>query len=253
MNIDLTNKNVLVTGASRGIGAAIALQMAQSGAKVALHGNNHMEHTHLMAKECGNGSMAFKADLSKESGAASLFNDVVEAFGRLDVIVNNAGIALSSELSASDADWLKNWNATIAVNLTSVGILCKKCISHFIDEKIDGIVINISSRAAFRGDTADYIAYAASKGGVTALTKSLARAYGKNNITAFGIAPGFTKTDMAQDFIDAYGEKYVIDDIALNELTQPEDIANTAVFLASGLAKHATGTTIDINAASYVR
>ena len=85
------------------------------------------------------------------------------------------------------------------------------------------------------------------------LTKSLARAYGKENITVFGVAPGFTRTDMAQDFIDTYGENYVVDDLALSELTEPKDIAQMVAFLASGLAKHATGTTIDINAGSYVR
>ncbi|MEM6526357.1 MAG: SDR family oxidoreductase, partial [Bacteroidota bacterium] len=116
-----------------------------------------------------------------------------------------------------------------------------------------GIIINISSRAARRGDTSDYLAYAASKGGLEAITKSIARAYGKKGITAFGVAPGFTRTDMAQDFIKAYGEDYVLNDLSLPELTEPKDIAQTVVFLASGLARHATGTTIDINAGSYVR
>lgn len=253
MKIELNDKVVLVTGASRGIGAAIALQMGRSGATVALHANNGISKVESLAEICGNGSRAFQANLADVDSVKALFDQVMATFGRMDVIVNNAGIAIESPMTEEDDDWLAKWEATLKVNLTAVGLLCKKAITHFIDDKRSGIIINISSRAAFRGDTADYVAYAASKGGVVALTKSLARAYGKNDITAFGIAPGFTRTDMAQDFIDAYGEDYVIDDLALNELTEPDDIAKTAVFLASGLAKHATGTTIDINAGSYVR
>jgi 3-oxoacyl-[acyl-carrier protein] reductase len=115
-----------------------------------------------------------------------------------------------------------------------------------------GRIINISSRAAFRGDTAEYMAYAASKAGVSALTKSIARAYGKDGIKAFNIAPGFVRTEMAKDFIEQYGEEFATSDIALERLTEPKDIAPMVTFLASGLADHATGCTIDINAASYV-
>lgn len=253
MTIDLSDKIVLVTGASRGIGAAIAQLMAQSGATVALHANSSMSKVEAFASECGNRSKAFQADLTIPENVGKLYTEVISYYGQVDVLVNNAGIALSADLSENDDQWLDKWNKTLSVNLTAVGLLCKKCITHFVESNIPGIIINISSRAAFRGDTSDYLAYAASKGGLVALTKSLARAYGRNNITAFGIAPGFTRTEMAQDFISAYGEDYVLNDIALNELTEPEDIARTAVFLASGLAKHATGTTIDINAASYVR
>lgn len=244
---------MLVTGASRGIGEAIALAMAQSGATVAAHANHNFSKVQDLVVKCRNNSKAFQSDLSRTEEVQRLFDEVITAFGRIDVLVNNAGVAIESDMQGGDHQWLSDWEKTLHVNLTAVGLLCKKSIGHFIEHGIPGIIINISSRAAFRGDTADYVAYAASKGGVTALTKSLARAYGKNNITAFGIAPGFTRTDMAQDFIDAYGEQYVIDDIALNELTEPEDIAKSAVFLASGMARHATGTTIDINAASYVR
>ena len=110
----------------------------------------------------------------------------------------------------------------------------------------------MASRAAFRGDTPDYMAYAASKAGVVALTRSIARGLGKEGITAFVLAPGFVKTDMAQDFIDQYGESVVLDDLALDRLTEPADLAPLAVLLASGLMDHATGCTIDVNAGSYV-
>ena len=140
----------------------------------------------------------------------------------------------------------------MAVNLTAAAVLCRAAVAHF-RERGEGRIVNIASRAAFRGDQPDYLAYAASKAGLVALTRSIARAFGRDGITAFVVAPGFTRTEMAQDFIDQYGPEIALRDNALGRFTEPEDVAPTVVFLASGLADHATGTTVDINAASYVR
>lgn len=252
MKIDLKGKVVLVTGASRGIGRAIAAALGQAGATVAVHFGRNEKLAGDIAQKIGNNSKAFKADLNDNQAVTALISQVITAYGRLDVLVNNAGVAISSELEKDDQSWLTDFEITLQINLTALALLCKKAISHFTQQG-EGIIINISSRAAFRGDTADYFAYAASKGGVVALTKSIARAYGKKNITAYSVAPGFTRTEMAQEFIDAYGEDFATSDIALPELTEPEDIAPMVVFLASGLARHATGTTIDMNAGSYVR
>lgn len=252
MQVNLTNKVVLVTGASRGIGKAIAEVLGEAGASVAVHCNSNLEPAQKLATAIGHNSKAFQADLGDAKAAEELLNAVLSHYGHLDILINNAGIAISSDMKMNGEQWLQDWSKTMAVNLTAPALLCRLAIPHFIERK-EGIIINISSRAAFRGDTADYLAYAASKGGLVALTKSIARAYGKQGITAFGVAPGFTKTEMAQDFIDAYGEDYAIKDIALTELTEPVDVAHTVCFLASGLAKHATGATIDINAGSYVR
>lgn len=251
MNIDLSGKNILVTGASKGIGYAIAREMLSSGAKVAIHYNSNYEKANELAKHFSATSLAFKADISDVKEVNNLFNHVIEKFGSLDVLVNNAGIALNSPLEKDDEEWLLDWDKTMSVNLKASALLCKKSIEHFIP-KNSGRIINIASRAAFRGDTADYLAYAASKSGMIALTRSVARAFGKRGIKSFLIAPGFTKTDMAQDFIDKYGEDFPLQDIALDRLTNPEDIAPIVVLLASGLADHATGCTIDINAGSYV-
>ena len=250
MTINLSNQKILVTGASRGIGRAIAESLAGAGAQVALHYHRNQQDAEAIAERIGNGAQTFQADLSQPAEAAQLFENVIHAFGSIQCLVNNAGVALPAEINGEDVDFNKAWSQTMAVNLHAMGLLCKKAINHFGPD--GGRIINLASRAAFRGDTADYMAYAASKGGVVALTRSIARAYGKQNIKAFIVAPGFVRTDMAEDFIRQYGEAYVTNDLALNTLTQPKDIAATVTFLASGLADHATGTTIDINAGSYV-
>jgi 3-oxoacyl-[acyl-carrier protein] reductase len=251
MKIDLSNKNILVTGASRGIGKVIAEQLLKSGAKIAAHHNSSPVQLEGLSTEQLESLSTFKADLSNADETAALFDEVVKSMGHLDVIINNAGLALKSEVEEPVADFVSKWQTTMAVNLQATAILCKQAILHFSERK-SGIIINISSRAAFRGDTSAYLAYAASKGGVVALTRSIARAYGKQGIVAFNIAPGFVQTDMANEFIEAYGEGIVKDDIALADLTQPEDLAPMITLLASGLANHATGGTFDINAGSYV-
>lgn len=252
MNISFKNKVVLVTGGSRGIGAAVVDRLGASGATIAIHANSNLKTAEELAKKFENNAKAFKADLANSTAAVQLYNEVIETYGKLDVLINNAGVAISSPADGAEVQWISDWHQTLNVNLLAAAILCKQALPGF-KRQGGGIIINISSRAAHRGDTSDYLAYAASKGGMESLTKSLARAYGKENIIVFGVAPGFTRTDMAQDFIDAYGENYVVDDLALSELTEPKDIAQMVTFLASGLAKHATGTTIDINAGSYVR
>lgn len=251
MQIDLTNTCVLVTGASRGIGAAIARALGGAGARVAVHYHNHRAQAEALASEIGHRAEMFQADLSDADECADLWSAVVARFGQVHTLVNNAGVAVSSAIDGDIEQWTKDWDATMATNLRAPGILCKRAVEHFGDRG-GGRIINITSRAAFRGDQPQYLAYAASKAGLVALTRSIARGFGKSGVVAFNVAPGFTRTEMAEAFIGQYGEDYATSDIALTRLTEPRDIAPIVVFLASGLADHATGCTIDVNAGSYV-
>ncbi len=252
MTISLAGKIILLTGASRGIGAAIARALGATGATVALHYGNSRDAAEQLAEAIGNDSRVFGADLRETQNCEGLINAVLAAYGRIDVLINNAGIAVPIAPDASLSTWESAWQDTLQVNLVAAAALCKLSLPHFIEQG-NGRIIHIASRAAFRGDTPDFMAYAASKGGMVALSRSIARGYGKQGVKSFVVAPGFTRTDMAADFIEKYGEAYVVNDLALNSLTNPSDIAPTVVFLASGLMDHATGCTIDINAGSYVR
>ncbi|HET6567000.1 MAG TPA: SDR family oxidoreductase, partial [Rhodothermales bacterium] len=248
---DLSGRVVLVTGASRGIGRAIAEGMAESGGTVAVHYRQNAVAAEEIAARLGRGTAAFQAELADPTACDRLFAAVLGVYGRLDVLVNNAAVSGHIRLDAPLEEWRRAWDRTIAVNLRAVDQLCRLAIGHFRQHG-GGRIINVASRAAFRGDTPEYMAYAASKGGMVALTRSIARGFGTEGVCAFTLAPGFTRTDMAQEYMDAYGEAHALRDNALGRLTEPGDVAPLAVFLASGLADHATGSTIDINAASYV-
>ncbi|GAB4405713.1 MAG: SDR family oxidoreductase [Microscillaceae bacterium] len=252
MHIDLSGKTFLLTGAGRGIGLAIARQLLASGATLALHYGR--SHTELLALQEAYPQKAFlfASDLSQANAASELFHRVISVLKSLDGLVNNAGIALKSPLEGGESAWLEVWQQTMQVNLVAAAQLSRRAVLHFMAEKKPGRMVHIASRAAFRGDTAEFIAYAASKGGMVAMSHSLARAYGKQGICSFVVAPGFTQTDMAQDFMAEYGEQHALHDIVLPQLTQATDIAPMVAVLLSGLADHATGSTISINAGSYI-
>ncbi len=246
-----------MTGASRGIGRAIAQRFAEAGATVAVHYGRSREAATTLAGALGRSSEPFGADLEAPGAGQRLWDEVMECYGHVDIVVANAGLFQEAPLDAPLDEWLSAWDRTMAVNLRAVAELGRAASLHARARRAQGEsgvtvrLVTVSSRAAFRGDDPEFLAYAASKGGVVALTKSLARAGG--GLAAFGVAPGFTRTDMAASYIEQNGEAAAARGIALDRLTEPDDVAPTVVFLASGLADHSTGTTVDVNAASYVR
>ena len=251
MDIHLNNKVVLLTGATSDIGIEITKLLSKSGATVAIHYNKNEVKAKELKKNAGNNSEIFFADLNSLEQTDELFKNVIKHYSKIDILINNAGVYIYSPIEDNES-WLENWNKTMNINLDSASLLCKQAIMHFKKNK-GGKIINIASRAAFRGDTEDYLAYAASKGGLVSLTRTIARRYGKNNIVAFIVAPGFVKTKMAKDFKEKNGEDGILKELSLKRITEPKDIAPTILFLSSGLMDHSTGSTIDINAGSYIR
>jgi NAD(P)-dependent dehydrogenase (short-subunit alcohol dehydrogenase family) len=251
MKIDLTGEVALVTGSSRGIGRAIAEELGGAGATVAVHCRSSVSRAKEVAGRAGNGSSVFEADLEDPEQTLELFSRVLDTYGRFDLLVNNAGIFEHAPVSEDPGEWISDWNRTIAVNLTSAGILCREAINHYISSG-GGRIINIASRAAFRGETAEHLHYAASKGGMISLSRSIARSFGRHNIKSFAIAPGFVRTEMIEDHLGGKGEDDILDELSLERLTLPEDISPVTALIASGRMDHATGTTIDVNGGSYM-
>ena len=250
---DCSGKVVLVTGGSRGIGAATVRALADAGAEVVLHYGRSRDRAEALADEVGRERCTLvRADLDDEAAMPGLWRDALAWKGRIDVLVNNAGIYVPGAIDDDFETWAEVWSRVLRVNLASAAHLCREAIRHYRGRD-GGIIVNIASRAAFRGDAPDYSAYAASKGGMIALTRTIARAWGPDGVLAYAIAPGFVGTEMAEEFFAVHGKEPVVREIPLGDVAPPEDIANVVTFLASGAAPHATGTTIDINGASYVR
>lgn len=250
---ELKNQFILVTGASDGIGREIARCLMQNDARVAIHYNRNKKGAMDLLEEFGsNGSQVFQADLGDMGNCLQLWEQVLEVFGHLDSVVLNAGVYLEHAPGESDEQWLDTWNRTLAINLDASGLLTKKAIEHF-KASGGGRLIYIASRAVFRGETEEYLGYAASKGGLVSLARSVARSFGKYNIKSFIIAPGFVRTAMANQFIETYGEQRVCDELALTKLTEPKDVSPLVALMCSGLMDHATGATVDINAGSHIR
>ncbi|MES2271312.1 MAG: SDR family oxidoreductase [Pseudomonadota bacterium] len=227
--------NILLTGASRGIGAACASLLASGDTRVFAASSKD-------------------ADLGAAGGAEALWDKALDTLGgRIDILINNAGIFEATPLDSDDADWLAAWQRTMTVNLEASAILCRKAVLHWQARKSGGRIVNVASRAAHRGDSPMHWHYAASKGGMVAMTKTIARAYAAEGIYAFAVCPGFTMTGMAEDYLASRGGDKLLADIPLGKVATPDEIAAIVKFLVTDAPPSMTGAVLDANGASYVR
>ena len=250
---DLKGKILLVTGASRGIGAEIVRQSVKEGAEVVLHyGKTHAAAMSIQAELGQDKCHIISADFMDNTAINSLWEKAYKWRGKIDILVNNAGIYEPLDVDVSFEDWADSWSRTIQVNLLATAHLSRAAILAYRKYGA-GMIINITSRAAFRGDTPFHMHYAASKGGQTALTSTISRGWGLEGITCYSVAPGWVDTEMAREGAEKVGWDYVLKDLPLGEMVPPREVANIVVFLASGKARHATGSSINVNGGSFPR
>jgi 3-oxoacyl-[acyl-carrier protein] reductase len=250
MKINLVGRKVLVTGGSRGIGAACIKIFSESGADIAFTYINAEKESNKLIKKYSDyiKIKAYRADLNKPEALPLIVGNILKDFNGIDILINNAGIW---EYGESDKMMIEEWEKTIRINLTSVFIITKALLPGMKKNKF-GKIINISSTAAQRGE-AYHSHYAASKGGMISFTKSLAAEVGRYNINVNSVAPGWVFTDMCSDVLSdkAYREK-VRKDIPLQRIATPEDIAGPVLFLASELARHINGEILNVNGGSVL-
>ena len=233
--------NILVTGASRGIGAATYELLKSRGHNVAGHSSRGSED--LLA-----------GDLTDPAAPRQIWNAALDRLGgRIDVLVNNAGIYEGVGDDASDADWRAAWARTMGINLQASADLARLAVQHFRERGEGGRIINVASRAGSRGDSPQHWHYAASKGAMIAMTKTIARGYAGQGILAFAVSPGFTVSEMTEEYLTGRGGAAILADIPLGRVATTDEIAETIRWLATEAPASATGSNIDVNGASYVR
>jgi NAD(P)-dependent dehydrogenase (short-subunit alcohol dehydrogenase family) len=253
MKFDLNKKVALITGASRGIGSAIARLFAESGALVVVHYQKNSSMAEKTLHELkGDSHMVYQADIADPGAVENMVNEVIKKKGGIDILVNNAGIYEEIPLTdLSYNEWLNKWRRTIDINLIGAANTSFCAAKHMINHG-GGKIINITSRGAFRGEPeASY--YGASKAGLNSLSQSMAKALAPYNISVFAVAPGFVNTDMVTHIMESELGDEIRAQSPLNRIAEPEEIANLTAFLASEKTEYLTGSIIDINGASYLR
>jgi 3-oxoacyl-[acyl-carrier protein] reductase len=244
------SRAVLVTGAARGIGAAVAREFAAAGDRVAVHYGASRERAEEVAASLpGEGHVVVAADLRDADVVRAMVDRTAEALGGIDVLVNNAGVFLPHPVAeTSYAEWQRAWSETLGVNLVGAANVTW-CAVRYMGR--GGRIVNVSSRGAFRGEP-DQPAYGASKAGLVAFGQSLARALGPDGIAVATVAPGWTDTDMAAERMAARGDA-IRAESPLGRVATPEDVARAVLYLASPEAEMASGSVLDVNGASYLR
>ncbi|MBS1253053.1 MAG: 3-oxoacyl-[acyl-carrier-protein] reductase FabG [Anaerolineales bacterium] len=251
--MSFSNKVALITGASRGIGRAIAQEFAAQGARVAVHYHRHREAAEeTLASLAGGPHAVFQADVADPAAAQALVDGVIAGMGKIDALVNNAGIFEEHPTpDVNYGEWQHAWQRTLAVNLLGPANL-SYCVARHMMEYGGGRMVNVSSRGAFRGEP-DAPAYGASKAGLNAMSQSLAKALAPHNIFVYVVAPGWVGTDMAADSLAGPEGEAIRRQSPLGRVARPDEVARTVAFLASEGTDFLTGCVVDVNGASYLR
>jgi 3-oxoacyl-[acyl-carrier protein] reductase len=252
-DVERPSRGVLVTGGSRGIGAAIVRAFAEQGDRVAVHYGSAGEKAEAVrASLPGEGHVVVQADVADPEGVRRGVDSAADGLGRLDVLVNNAGVFLSHPpLTTSYEEWQAAWSRTLATNLTGAANATFCAVPH-LRAAGGGAVVNVSSRGAFRGEPG-CPAYGASKAGLNAFGQSMALALAPLGISVATVAPGFVQTEMAREVLDGPGGEAVRAQSPYGRVARPEEVASAVVWLASPGARFSTGTIVDVNGASYLR
>jgi NAD(P)-dependent dehydrogenase (short-subunit alcohol dehydrogenase family) len=233
--------NILVTGASRGIGAATYNLLKSRGHNVAGHSTRGSDE--LIA-----------GDLTDASAPKRIWDAALGRLGgRIDALVNNAGIYESVADYAEEDEWHSAWQRTLTINLQASADLSRLAVRHFREREGEGRIVNVASRAAFRGDSPQHWHYAASKGAMVSMTRTIARGYAAEGILCFAVAPGFTVSEMTEEYLAGRGGAQIVADIPLGRVASTDEVAETIRWLATEAPPSATGSVIDVNGASYVR
>jgi 3-oxoacyl-[acyl-carrier protein] reductase len=247
------NRAVLVTGASRGIGAAVAQAFAERGDRVAVHCRDAVADARAVRDSLpGQGHIVVKADLADAEAVRVMVDDVADRFGGLDVLVSNAGIYVDHPvLGTSYAEWQAAWQATLGVNLVGPANVTWCAVRHMTAGGRGGRIVNVGSRGAYRGEPT-HPAYGASKAALHAFGQSLAVALAPHGITVASVAPGYVQTDMAAELLATPAGDVIRAQSPFNRVAMPEEIAAAVVYLASPEAAWSSGAVLDVNGASYL-
>lgn len=247
---------ILLTGSSRGIGAAAAQELTARGVTVIGHRTQPVGGPDDAPDGAPDGADAIAADFREPQAVQILWEEALDrSGGNIDAVVNNAGLFEANRLDRSDIEWLDAWEDTLRINLTAAAQLSRFAIRHWQGQGqgTGGRLVHVASRAAYRGDSPEHWHYAAAKGGMVAMHKTIARAYGAQGILSFAVTPGFTDTAMAGDYLESRGGAGLLADIPLGRVAEPEEIARIIAFCALDAPASMTGAVIDANGASYVR